>query len=67
MVYKFVSYNIPSSCLISLNGFEFIFLSGDSENDPLVLHCSVKCHNSVYNTSVVALTGPFNGLNISTA
>ena len=25
VVYKFVSYNIPSSCLISLNGFEFIF------------------------------------------
>ena len=57
MIYKFVSYNISSSYLFSLNGFEFVFLSGDSENDLLLLHCYAKCYNSVYNTSVVAPTG----------
>ena len=33
LVYKSVSYNNPSSCLFSLNGFKFISLLRDSEND----------------------------------
>ena len=33
MVYIFVSNYIPSSWLFSLNGFQFIFLLRDSEND----------------------------------
>ena len=33
VIYEFVSYNIPSFWLISLNGFDFIFLLRDSEND----------------------------------
>ena len=35
VIYEFVSYNIPSFWLISLNGFDFIFLLRDSENDLL--------------------------------
>ena len=36
---KFVSFDIPSSCLFWLNGFEFIFLLRDSESD---LHFSFR-------------------------
>ena len=32
-VYKLVFYNISFSCLLSLDGFQFIFLLRDSEND----------------------------------
>ena len=31
VIFEFVSYNIPSFWLISLNGFDFIFLLRDSE------------------------------------
>ena len=41
-------------------------MSGDSENGPLLLHCYLKCYNIVYNTFVVAPTGPFSGLHIPT-
>ena len=34
VIYEFVSYNVPSFWLISLNGFDLIFLlRRDSEND----------------------------------
>ena len=33
VIYEFVSYNIPSFRLISLNSFDFIFLLRDSDND----------------------------------
>ena len=50
MVYTVVSYNIPSSCLFSLNGFEFFVA-------PIVkityFFCSVKCHSSVCDTHAV--------------
>ena len=34
VINKCVPYNIPSFWLISLSGFDFIFLLRDSENDP---------------------------------
>ena len=39
MIYEFVSYNIPSFWLISLNGFDLILLLRDSQNDLLILMC----------------------------
>ena len=33
VIYEFVSYNIPSFRLISLNSFDFIFSLRDSDND----------------------------------
>ena len=33
VIYKFFTYNIPSSWTLSLNGFEFIDLLCDSEYD----------------------------------
>ena len=41
VIYEFVSNNIPSFWRISLNGFEFIFLLRDSEND-LFLGCTSR-------------------------
>ena len=47
VVYKSVSYNISSSCLFSLNGFKFISLLRDSENDVYAVSVCISMNSSL--------------------